>query len=201
MRQRWKAAIGNMAAALMIAVPAMGDDPTATTEGTQAPANSTAVPTDPNFKEEDPKQSEAAAGEENKEEEEEEAEEPSTRFLQSALIGDCWAERSGLFLFGWAEINTSWNDSGSMLNYPADPFIFERGLNVQQLYFAQGRSTDADKFLDFGYRVDGLYGLDARVTGALGLDSRLGNPAGGSPYATGSYVTNTVGGNNHTLRV
>ncbi|MBX9654360.1 porin [bacterium] len=193
MRQRWKSAIGNLAAALFIAVPAMGQDvePTPAAAAPQTPPNPTAVPTDPAFSEEDPKTSEAEG----------EADEPSTRFLQSALIGDCWAERSGLYLYGWASITANWNDNGTTLNYPAAPFLHEQGLNVQQLYFVQGRATDADKFLDFGYRVDMLYGLDARMTGALGLDARFGAPQNGSPYATATYVTNTVSGKDHVLRV
>lgn len=142
---RWKTAIGSLAAAFMISAPVRGEEAaSANGEGCVS------CETDYGCEEE-------VAG-------------PTCRCLQSAIIGDCLAERTGLYLYGWTEIGANWNDGGSTINFPAGAFAFEQGFNINQFYLVQGRSVDADKMFDAGYRVDLLYGLDARTTQAFGLE-------------------------------
>lgn len=150
MTLRWKTAIGTLAAALMITAPISGGRGAAL-----AGDNCSACTT------------EASCGlcEDGCEEEE-----PACRCLQSALLGDCLAERTGLYLYGWTEIGANWNDSPSTINFPAGAFAFEQGLNIHQFYLVQGRSVDSEKSFDAGYRVDLLYGLDARTTQVFGLE-------------------------------
>ena len=97
---------------------------------------------------------------------------PECRHLNSWLLGDCFSEKTGIFIEGWANGGATINDNASGVNGPVT-FATQDDFMLNQLYLILGRAADSDgDRLDFGFQVDVLYGTDHRFTQAIGLDIR-----------------------------
>jgi hypothetical protein len=160
MTMRFKSAIGTMAATFLLGAQAFGQEPE---PPTAAPAP---------LSEYGP----IAINEPYAELAAEQEEEEELGFLNKFLFGECFVEKTGLSLSGWAIGSYTYNT-----NNPSDringPVTFNDRSNdflMNQLYLVAERKvdTEGDK-IDLGFRVDALYGTDAFFTQAFGLDQTI----------------------------
>lgn len=180
MTMRLKPAIGTLAAALLLGLPAFAGGGNGC--ATCAPVEATEC---------------SICAEESDCGCEAEEEEASCDFLNRSLIGSCLSERTGFSVYGW--LNGGFTTGGvSTAGNPAANDLSPVGFNdanndfmLNQFYLVAEKAIDydADK-IQLGGRVDMLYGTDARTTYAYGLDINTSNltPAiiGGSNNYTGA---------------
>ncbi len=161
MKLRWKAAFGNLAAALFIAGPAFAED--------AAPAQPAVVATEPGSIVEGSTycaSCQAAA--------EEEADTPwELTDLFTKSCGSNWLKDNGFSLRGNMAQSFTFNFAGptDRFNGPVTWADRSNEYQLNQIYTTFERVTNTEeKFFDIGGRVDLLYGTNARFVQAYGLD-------------------------------
>ncbi len=91
-----------------------------------------------------------------------------------------WWKDSRIFLTGWVEVSangsTSFNQPGQSNIYGNAPYLYDQqpnSVNLHQLDFHAIRLPDTYQtdHIDWGFRVDALYGMDYRFTTMKGLFS------------------------------
>lgn len=161
MTMRFKSAIGTMAATFLLGAQAIGQEPEPPTAAPAPLTESGPIQINEPY----------SVLEEEAEEEGEEL-----GFLNKFLFGECFVEKTGLSLSGWAIGSFTYN-----ANNPSDrmngPVTFNDRANdalLNQLYLIAERRVNSDgDSIDLGFRVDAMYGTDAFFTQAFGLDQDI----------------------------
>jgi hypothetical protein len=136
------------------------------------------VPVVPNVPEEDAYQmralppSEAAA----------EVEEGPTRYLELEAL-----KSRNISTYGWLNAGIGANNWGSSFNGPVTFNDRNWQGQMNQLYLVNEKTLDTEDGLDWGGRVDLLYGTDYIFTTARGLDANLFNQGGAPDWGSNRY--------------
>jgi hypothetical protein len=83
----------------------------------------------------------------------------------------------GLRVYGWVEAGFTGHLSGGQ--HPLPMMLFEsirpNNLHLQQLRLTFDRPYDSGKNVDFGFRMDGMLGIDSLFTHSLGMFDKAGH--------------------------
>lgn len=183
MRRKFKSAIGQLAAALMLGNTAWAADVLEPVQGQiPAPGSVEAV--------EDPKvQQEVDSRAVEAEDEDEYA---PRAILTDLLIGHDLAEKTGLFINGYIVQSYTYNawNPASRINGPVTWNDRANDWLLNQSYLSIGRNINTeDDNIQLGARADFMYGSDAIFTNAYLLESAGGVPPNVPPTALGRSVS------------